>query len=964
MKDKFLVGCLLLGLAAGPVSAASSFYVNDGVVLCPPQIPPQVDATNFVNSNYFSINFTNFFSGSQQYATDNTRNFTNIGTMVGNSGFRFDWFDTVPVVATHKMAANFVNSGTISAGSGINTNNFFSFFLQSQSLPKLLISATNVSLRSSTNIVGVDGLFSLAGKRVDLNRATIMLEGFEENPDSLFQFIDPVGIRAAYWGVGTNTILPAANFETSPPFTPFSQVTIPNLGTNNYVQLRLPGAQFYVDESIFGTNRTVQAVFLLNTNASITNLVYFPFNGFSVVEWLGRETNQVSGEVTTNHLYLTDDFGSFATNTVVTNFSYYTAVGTAIPINYSFSRFNPFVSGLGTPTAPSSTAGVFIGGGVVTNEYAAYGALFSASTVDLSLLPPAGRYITNLPGRLEITADATLDLTLARITGLNYLGLKATNHVLSTSGAKISVPFSDINLGTTNGLLALTNILYPTVQRFTGEVDLWSGRWTNNGGGLQTIYSVLFVDSKLSATAPSQIQDLTLRSTNIVISDVLNVTRNLLLDAERVTLTTNQQPAPTLRGELNLLSSAIIWPTVTPRLQYLTNNGGFSTLNAVFFGGSRTSPFFSSNYNEPYIAFVNRGQVSSEGSLIWANYFENTGQFTTGLGQGSIALQSVDTRLTNGSFLAINGDVAIATGSLTVTNLLLQAGRTLTLSATNFITDTGSSNANSWAVGRGFSFPVVPATGDLLGTTISETAPPGVENFHSLAGADRGVSVSGFSNNLALGRLLLNGGNAASLFTFAGAGTSNALYVDYLGLVNAATNINASGDLALLQIDPNLVIYYAQAVAGGISVAERINNANGGRLRWVPTYAGIYSSTNLVYPDGSTNTFNAALVQSQNLDSDGDGLVNAVDPTPIFRPQDVVLAVVITNQPSLGALISWPSVPGSTNTVFYKPAFSVASWLPLTNVVLGPFANSVRVFDPLSTNGSRCYRVQISVPKP
>jgi hypothetical protein len=108
------------------------------------------------------------------------------------------------------------------------------------------------------------------------------------------------------------------------------------------------------------------------------------------------------------------------------------------------------------------------------------------------------------------------------------------------------------------------------------------------------------------------VQDLTLRSTNIVISDILNVTRNLMLNAERVTITTNQAPSATPRGELNLLSSAITWPTSTPRLQYLTNNGAISALNSVFFGGSRTSPFYSSNFNEPYLAFVNRGTVTTE----------------------------------------------------------------------------------------------------------------------------------------------------------------------------------------------------------------------------------------------------------------------------------------------------------------------------------------------------------------
>ena len=57
----------------------------------PPEIPAQVE-TNFVNNNYFSINFTN--DSFCQYGTSNTQNFTNTGIMVVNSVCRS--FDTVP----------------------------------------------------------------------------------------------------------------------------------------------------------------------------------------------------------------------------------------------------------------------------------------------------------------------------------------------------------------------------------------------------------------------------------------------------------------------------------------------------------------------------------------------------------------------------------------------------------------------------------------------------------------------------------------------------------------------------------------------------------------------------------------------------------------------------------------------------------------------------------------------------
>jgi hypothetical protein len=692
----------------------------------------------------------------QLYSTANTRNFTNTGMMIANSGFRFDWFDTVPVVDVHKMAANFVNNGTISSGSAANTNVFFGAFLNFAGLPKMQISATNVLLRSSTNIVGVDGLLSLVGKRVDLNRATLALEGFEENPDSLFTAIDTVGISAAYWGTGTNVMGPVGQFETSPPRSPPSLVQTA-AGFGNFQSLVLPNPKFYIDQVTVGTNRFVQAVFVNNTNAGILNNVYFPFgarNGLAVVEWLGLQTNQVTAVVTTNHLYLTDRFGQFGTNTLVVNFSYYSANGTAIPINYNFTHFVPFLGGLGGAFPSSSPAGQF-DPVLVTNQYAAFGALFSPTTVALSNLPPSGQLdYTNLPGRLEITGTDTMDLEQARITGLNYLALKATNHIVGMSGARIISPYSDIALATTNGSLTVSNLLFPTVQRFTGQVDLWSGRWTNDFAGEQSIYSVLFVDSHLSPSAPAVIQDLMLRSTNVVIGDVLNVSRTLLIDAERVTVRSNVAPSLVPSGELNLVSSAITWPTSTPRLQYLTNDGVISSLNSVFFGGSRFSPFYTSNFNEPYVAFVNRGTVTTEGSLIWANYFENSGGFGTGIGFGSIALQSLDTRLaTNGGFVAVHGDITITTGNLTVTNHVMQAGRALSLSATNWLSDGGGSNANSWVVGKGFNLPIRPAAGDLLGTVITDTAAPGAENVHTLAGQDRGVNPAGFLNNAALGKL-------------------------------------------------------------------------------------------------------------------------------------------------------------------------------------------------------------------
>src|SRR5262249_13267336 len=146
----------------------------------------------------------------------------------------------------------------------------------------------------------------------------------------------------------------------------------------------------------------------------------------------------------------------------------------------------------------------------------------------------------------------------------------------------------------------------------------------------------------------------------------------------------------------------------------------------------------------------------------------------------------------------------------------------------------------------------------------------------------------GFTNNLALGRLILDGAEF-SLFTFSGAGTNSALYVDFLDLRNNATNYDTA-----LQINPGLTIYFANASVPPPKLDARAV----GRLRWASGFAGPNSSTNIFYPAyNKTYTFNVALAQSKDLDSDADGIVNADDPTPIYTADDAALAVALIPGP-------------------------------------------------------------------
>src|SRR2546425_499610 len=187
MKRRLLL--ILLGsvLALTAKSQPAQFYINDGIVRpIFPDSPPQIDALNFVNNNVFDITFFTFPINIQLFDPSDTLNFTNsaTGRMSGAPGFRFD---TAPAtIGQRRPAANFVNDGSINVGSGTNfillsaalQAGFFGtaagngFILFSPGLSQVIASATNI-ISHGTIGVGVDGLVSLKGQKVDLDRSII-----------------------------------------------------------------------------------------------------------------------------------------------------------------------------------------------------------------------------------------------------------------------------------------------------------------------------------------------------------------------------------------------------------------------------------------------------------------------------------------------------------------------------------------------------------------------------------------------------------------------------------------------------------------------------------------------------------------------------------------------------------------------------------------------------------------------
>jgi len=937
---KVLPLALSLCLSARPVAAASSlFYNNDAIdtTTTPVNTLDSIDATNFVNDSGGTFTW-DYFSGGGWPSTlyhgwHNTRNFTNNGTMESATGF---WFDTQKSGGLLDYeAASFYNAGPINCGvSGSYLG-----------LGGLSVWATNL-VNAGTFRLGLGARGAISGHNLDFTRGSILMD----NPNSQIDSFNGFSGQTGAFGLNTNGWNPGALLQptmamASPPYP-----------------LLLTNATVYLDftTNLVTSNILVRAIFVKNLNATtVTENHYFDLAtplglGSATVEWISAYQSPYDGTYTTNYLYLNNDFvqgaatNNFLNNNIPSNF-YFSASGTSQAGGLNLATNTGFPPGFSYPY------------GSISNRYAYADVKLISTSVDTNTAFLG--VLTNLLGRVEVTASNELNLSLSTIAGMNYLRLNSPNQYDNDGNSRIQAPYSDSYLGSTNGNLVITNLLGAFLPAWSGRIQAWSTLFTNAAGadGFTHDYRVLLVQSAITPFSMSQQQDFVLyASNNVVISDSLNVFRTLSINATNLLITTNGagNGAYSFQGELNLNSSALHWDTSLPRLRNLTNNGAIRTINQALYG---SGPL-------PYFAFVNTGVVTNgNGAAIVANDFETSDFFSAG--NGSFSVQSQTSTMTNG-IMSAAGTFSSTSSNLVIAGTTLTVGKSITIYATNLLNDTGVTNGNMWTLGSAFTnsggasssapglvLPLKPVSGDLLGTTIHSLAPGGTLITHTWSGADYGYSVAGFSNNAAIGQLLLDaqGPPPHTQFLFVGtgaAGVTNAIYVDNLQLLNQATNGTATNSyyLTSLAFSNNLVIYYAQAMLNGVSIAEKLNHNNGNHLRWVPTYAGYFSSTNVVYPAGVTNTVNAALALSPDIDSNGNGSPNNSDPTPLLVPAQVNFTESITNLPPKSVRLQWATIPNGTNYIYYTTNLLAPVWQPLTNFNNYYYGPNLAVPNPAHVN--------------
>jgi hypothetical protein len=215
-------------------------------------------------------------------------------------------------------------------------------------------------------------------------------------------------------------------------------------------------------------------------------------------------------------------------------------------------------------------------------------------------------------------------------------------------------------------------------------------------------------------------------------------------------------------------------------------------------------------------------------------------------------------------------------------------------------------------------------------------------------------------NNAAIGKLKLTSSSQDPTFVFSGAGipdVTNGLYVDLLDLGDLANNYNN-----WIQINPDLVIYYAAARVGFIppftngvaqSPEEYLDGQFGGHLRWVRNFAGPNSSVDVVV-SGRTVKVNKALRESKLIDSDGDGIPNYYDSTPFGA--GVQPTIALSKLPPEAVAISWEASPNTIYRVDAVNQFLSTNWQTLLWYTNSSATNRKVSFDDTNAPRGRLQR--------
>jgi hypothetical protein len=903
---------VILMLAGGLTASAQpqDVYINKGFVDAIDDLP--VNAVTFINEGSFSE-----FSSPLPFDTQNTLNYTNYGVMNSQAGFIFEHISDS---GAHSKASSFFNGVGAQVNALSNTPN------------RVVVNATNVQNHGLIS-VGSSGLLSINGDHVDLSDGGLLVAPLRGTGSTSAgtNFSPEAGVFDQYWGGLTNGLVDSSGFlnvvgNSANIISPGHQVTNTALFPQ-FATVALQGADaFIISNAITETNIIVQAVFSVLGDSRIQTQVRFDTSpvtnniSTAMIEYSVPLTNVVTGSSDLFTLYMTDTL-AWDTNLV---FQQNGNEPTYKPSTYSLSRVAPFTQDYswsdGTlPNAelsPDLLYNASFSNTIVTNFYAAYAALIESSTerdITSARIPAE----ESQPGRVEINANV-LDLNGTRIRGEGLISLN-TKHLVNTANSAIDVQNISYSLASTNKVLNMTGVSKPQVDRFSGEIYAYSTVWTNLSGivietpaedpaaeptmttnVITYFYHMTVIDATQLRTRNNVLtHDLVAEATDVVIGDDLNVIQSFHIKSENLTVDSELN----FFGHIEQLGKSN-WPDT----RNITVNGALSVNELAEYG---------SDIDDGLDSFINNGAVVAFSQRFKADYFENTGLIASG---GRIEIEAVDGKLESGT-VGAGRDLVLKGTNFKLRDNQIDASSKLFLDITGILTDSGPNANNNIRVNNGFQMLQTPANGDLLGTRLESNIPRFANVSHIWKSRDLGRSVSGFKNNSAIGTLVIEGPVGAKA-TFSSGGGSAAVYVDRLLFNdNFAQNWQST-----VSIEDGMMIYFASS---NIPVDE-LDGAFGGKLQWVPEYAGPLSGVPVVLSDGTSILVNQARKESLILDDDGDGVANGLDVTPF---DGVVLnEISVNNGAQQTASISWMAAGSTTYKVEFKNDIFDLGWNYLKSV--------------------------------
>jgi hypothetical protein len=420
----------------------------------------------------------------------------------------------------------------------------------------------------------------------------------------------------------------------------------------------------------------------------------------------------------------------------------------------------------------------------------------------------------------------------------------------------------------------------------------------------------------------------------------------------------NEQVAPvtenwTNQGSFQLVGSLGVSSRTFPMLKTLSNSSDIFGERIALGVGQSTAL----NY------ITNTGTLISSGYLgLGASTFYHAGQIEGGnvvdLAMNSMVLAGTNSILAGGGLNVTANTLDATEGGLIGTPNLISLNV-----SDRFVAPAGKVFVLS---GAGVKLGANAASNDLSGVSVSVSAGRFETAFVAWPSLDRGTEAAGFVNNSAIASLVLTVGEYGRADIRASGSGERALYTrrlelngefsQYINITNKT--FDADGLASVLSIDSNTRLYYSIVSVNGIELsAPVLDGALGGRLRLVPIIGANGGPISMTVGDGYVVEAPWAVRYSVSLDSDGDGLVNALDATPFSGAVVTTKAIELLGKPYLE--ISWDAAAHTDYQILAQEPAVGSAWTGLSRMANTSSTSKVlKFYDPLDQGtGAKAYSI-------